>query len=541
MALGEDDFRKLIPLLHPRTRLQDLDVLKAWYEAVADALRAELPADLLAIWLYNPEGDPILLEPEALVEDNLEIPRADPLANQLLLDELESRIRRAGYGSVLLRLIRHGGQDAGLIMLASFPAHVYGIRAEALLESATDAMAPMLARVARASGMTDDSLVDHQPLPAADGEGSSGDRGREWARDWAREAALFESLADAVGGAGTPRDLMLALSFALQPALPHDAFELLIPDAAGENCYRLGLHGAGELWEDVNLVLPRSAMDPAALFGDRNGVVIDDTQTGDVHRIPELVTLRGPEEPPRSLVGVKLRVVERVVGYLFLGSNGPGFFGPEDLAVLDRVSALLAPRIDGLVLSWQYGTMRHQFDVMRGIPMQLARIAELLASTPFLGEGSRQFAELAGTLLPVTAVEFAVRLADDQRVAVVRPGVTTPLADLPQEPVEGTGVASVVRGEVPFLLTVEEVVDAKEQVSLLVVPLRTAGRIFGAMAMTAKGSTGFSKADMALAQQLADLAAAHLDLARRTGGHLPPYFPGWKRPTFRPEREAKGP
>jgi len=48
MALGEADFRQLIPLLHPRTRIQDMDVLKAWYEAVEDALRAELPADLLA-------------------------------------------------------------------------------------------------------------------------------------------------------------------------------------------------------------------------------------------------------------------------------------------------------------------------------------------------------------------------------------------------------------------------------------------------------------------------------------------------------------
>jgi len=537
MGLGEHEFRKLIPLLHPRTRLQDQDVLKAWYEAVADALRGELPADLLAIWLYNPEGEPILLEPEALLEDNLESPRADPLANQLLLDDLERRIRRAGYGSVLLRPIRHGGQDAGLVLMASFPAHVYGIRAEALLEAATDVMAPMLARVARASTPPDETLSEHAPLPTADGDGPAADR----ARDWAREAALFESLADAVGGAGTPRDLMLALSFALQPALPHDAYELLIPDAAGENFYRLGLHGTGELWVDVKLVLPRSVMDPAALFGEKNAIVIDDTAASDATRVPELVTLRGPEAPPRSLVGVKLRVVERVVGYLFLGSNGPGFFGPDDVALLDRVSALLASRVEAEVLAWQYGAMRSQFDAMRGIPVQLARIAELLASTPFLGEGSRQFAEVTASLLPVTAVEFAVRLADEQRVAVVRPGAVTPLADLPQEPVEGTGVAAVVRGEVPFLQSVEAAGEGKEAVTLLVVPLRTAGRIFGAMAMTAKGEVQFSRSDLSLAQQLADLAAAHLDLARRSGGHLPPYFPGWKRPTLRPEREAKGP
>jgi hypothetical protein len=57
------------------------------------------------------------------------------------------------------------------------------------------------------------------------------------------------------------------------------------------------------------------------------------------------------------------------------------------------------------------------------------------------------------------------------------------------------------------------------------------------MAMTAQGSAVFSRTDMALAQMLADLVAPHLDLARRAGGQAPPFVPGWKRPTFRPERE----
>jgi GAF domain-containing protein len=130
-----------------------------------------------------------------------------------------------------------------------------------------------------------------------------------------------------------------------------------------------------------------------------------------------------------------------------------------------------------------------------------------------------------------------VRLADEQRVAVVKPGVAMPLADLPQEPIEGTGVAAVVRGETAFLITTEAQEEGNRQMAVLVVPLRTAGRIFGAMAMTATGDTPFSDSDMALAQQLADLAAAHLDLARRSTGHTGAFIPGWKRPTLRPERE----
>ena len=536
MSLGEADFRQLIPLLHPRTRIHDLDVLKTWYEAVADALRAELPTDLLAIWLYGPDGEPLLLEPQALLEDHLEVPRADPIVNQHLLDDLEARIRRAGYGSVLLRPIRHGGQDAGLLLLASFPAHVYGIRAEALLESATDAMAPMLARVARASGPTEE-LSGDQPAPTqAEPEGAPSDR----ERDQAREGELFEALADAIGGAGTPRDLMLALSFALQPLLPHDSYDLLIVDSPRDDSYRLGLHGHGDLWSDETLIVPRAKLDCARLFGAHNGIVVEDSTATEEARVPELVTLRGPEEPPRSLVGVKLRVVERLVGYILLGSNGPGFYRQEDLALLDRVGALLAPRIDGLVLAWQCSLLRGQLDGLRYVPTQLARAAELLASTPFLGEGSRLFVELASALVPATALEFAVRLADEHRVAVVKPGVATPLADLPQEPIEGTGVAAVVRGEAPFLMSSATDEEQGPEVAVLVVPLRTGGRVFGAMAMTAAGGTPFSRKDMALAQQLADLAAPHLDLARRVGSTSGAFIPGWKRPTHRPEREAKG-
>ncbi len=533
--MDDADFRQLIPLLHPRTRVHDVDVLKAWYEAVADVLRPEFPVELFALWLYGPSGDPILIEPEALTEDQLEVPRAEPMVNSLLLDDMEARIRRAGYGSVMLRPIRHGMEDVGLILLASFTPHAYGIRADGMIDSALAVMAPMLARVTRASAAAeetggDSAQVHHEAEP------NTPLSGRE--RDHAREGELFEALADAIGGAGTPRDLMLALSFALQPILPHDAYELLLPDGSNENLYRLGLHGHGALWGDPSLVIARTALDPAALVGDGIGRLIEDTALGEGPPFPELVTVRGEEVPPRSLVAVRLRVLERLTGYLLLGSAGPGFYREEDLALLDRVGALLAPRVESMVLAWQYSVLRSQLDVMRHVPMHLARIAELLALTPFLGEGSELFVQQAALLLPVTALEFAVRLTDEQRVAVVKPGNATPLPDLSQEPIEGTGVAQVVRGELPYLLSSQE--EPSGPISVLVVPLRTGGRVIGAMAMTARGTAPFSRTDMALAQQLADLAAPHLDLARRGGNQQHLFTPGWKRPTYRTERERKG-
>ncbi len=527
MHLDDAEFRQLIPILHPHTRMQDLDTLRAWYEAVADVLRMELTADLLALWLFDADGAPMLLEPEALAADHLEIPPADPLINQTALQLIEDRIRRAGYGSVMFQPIRHGGQDVGLILLATFPPYAYGVRAEQLMAVAADTMAPMLARVTRG----DDSsarrsaghLVEESVEPAAEPR--------------RLESDLLASLADAVGGAGTPRDLMLALSFSLQHALPHDAYELLIPDTAGEQFYRLGLHGHGALWADPSLVRPRDALDPSRLFGDDARVLLDDAEQVPGLALPVLVTVRGAEVPPRSLIGVQLRVVERVTGYLLLGAAGPELYREEDLVLLDRIGALLAPRIESLVLAWQYSVLRSQFDLLRHVPMHLARVAELLATTPFLGEGSRIFVQQAGALLPLGALEFAIRLSDEQRIAVVRPGVTTPLADLPQEPIDDTGVAQVVRGEIPYLLETDH--EESGPVSVLVVPLRSGGKVFGAMALTVAGEGAFSRTDMALAQQLADLAAPHLDLARRGAPMVIPYIPGWKRPSYRTEREAE--
>ncbi|HTS88830.1 MAG TPA: GAF domain-containing protein [Gemmatimonadales bacterium] len=521
MALSQAEFRELIPLLHPRTRLEDMDVLKAWYEAIADTVRAEIPADLFAIWIYAPDGEPLLLEPEALREDNLEVPRAEPIARQNLLDELENRIRRAGYGSVVLRPIRHGGQDVGLFLLASFTPHLYGIRAEALVETAADVLAPMLARVTRAGA------AEEHPGESAVSAALAG-AATERVRDRARRGDLLETLSDAIGGAGTPRDLMLALSFALQPVLPHDSYELLISDAADENCYRLGLHGHGPLWSEASLILPKAALDAGRLFESKDWVLIDDTLSAPETLMPEFITVRGPEGPPRSVVGVTLRVVERMVGYFLLGSGGPGFYSPQDSMLLDRVAALLAPRIEGLVTAWQCDMLRAQLDDLRSGPNYLSRATEVLASMAFLGEGSRMVVEEAMRLLPVSDVEFAVRLMDEHRVAVVKPGATTPLADLPQEPIEGTGVALVVRDEVPFLSRAEE---GSGSPAVLVVPLRSGGRTFGAMALTCRLGSRFSGEDINLAQQLADLVAPHLDLARRGGGPAAPYLPGWKRPT----------
>jgi GAF domain-containing protein len=345
---------------------------------------------------------------------------------------------------------------------------------------------------------------------------------------------LLDALANAISGAGTPRDLLLAVSFGIQALLPHDSYELLIPDAEGAKFYRLGVHGHGPLWGDPALVISRSQFVPDVLFADGGTMLLEDRPRD----LPPMVSVGGPETPPRSVVGAKLRIVDHLVGYLLIGNAGPGFYGAEDALLLDRIGALLGARVEAMALAWHNQALRVQLDILRHVPMHLTRTAEILATTPLLGGGSQRFAEQVSYLLPVTRIEFAVRLSDESRVVVVKPGALTSLADLPLIPIEGTDVAGVIRSERPYLVVTRD--GGAEPETVLVVPLRAGGRVFGAMALRAAGNQPFSPTDLALAQQLADLVAPYLELARRVPGPAFPYAPGWRRPTYPGERGRSG-
>lgn len=545
MSQDTADFAFLFPILHSRNRVPDLEALRTWYEAVSDALQFEVPHDLFGLWVYAPTGEPTLIAPEELAADDLKIPHPNPYLDQHELARIEDRVQAAGYGSVILRSIRHGPSDVGLALIAAFRPELYDLREAAVVDSATEAMAPMLARYSRAGHPAE--TVEEVSAPTVLHQGETGEptamgtadesmprasggskRGLSPEEQEAHDLnALYSSVAEATAGAGTPRDFMLALSFAMQPLLPHDGLELIVGNETEDQHYRLGMHGHGPLWADPALILSREDFDPNRLFAGISQALIRDGDSDARGPLPRLTNVTGPDERSRSLMAVQLRVVERPVGYLLVGSAGPGLYDESDLVLLDTIAALVASRVLCFVVEWQYQVLRGQFDVLRHIPMHLSRIAEELATTPLLGEATRRFVQAVSALLPVNAVEFAVRLSNEGRVAVVKPGQTTPLADLPQEPIEGTGVARVVRGEIPYLLSSQET----PPLSVLVVPLRVGGVVLGAMAMTSPGSTPFSRTDMAVAQQLADLVAPHFEIARRVAS-APLFVPGWKRSTF---------
>jgi GAF domain-containing protein len=521
LAFEGGDAVPTIPLLRAEDASSDLDVLRSWQEAVSDALAITVPHDLFALWLYPPAAEAVLIGPEALAEDHLIVPLPAPHVDRAKIAVLEEIVRDAGYRSAKCMPIRHGASDVGLMLVAALAPSQYGPLQAATVAAAARAMGPLMGRIAR-------RWPSVQP-PETEESDTGRKSGPTATSDATRLQSLIAALGDALIGAGTPRDFTLALSFALQPLIPHDAIELLVPDSGGEQTYRLGAHGFGPLWADPALVLPVSRLDLNRLFEDSSVVRVRNTASDPRGPLSVILPPTSAEtrEDGRSLIGVKLRVLERTVGYLMVGSPGPDFYQPDDVMLLEQVGALIAPRVDSLVLLWQQQVLRGNLSVLRHVPMHLSKIAEVLATTPLLGEGTRIFARQAEMLLPLEQLEFAIRLGDESRVAIVRPGDTMPLSDRPQTPIAGTPTGRVLRGELPYLLA--EQMLGQHPVSVLVVPLRAAGLVIGAMAMTSSGHEPLTRTDMAVAQQLADLIAPHFEILRRTAAASPPFIPGWKR------------
>jgi GAF domain-containing protein len=498
----------------------DLSAIRTWREALADALAIQgIPQDLFALWIYPSGGEPVLIGPEALTQDHLVVPRAQPYVDPAQLGVLEEILRDAKYGSAAAAAIRHGTADVGLVLLGALESERYPATVRIALDRMLMAIAPMVGRVARRwTGV-------HE---TEEGSDASGDRRtlEPAVSDAQRLSEMVASLGQAATGAGTPRDFILALSFAIQQLLPHDAIEILVPDGTGEQTYRLSGHGHGPLWSDPQLVLSRSGCDVERIFEEAGVVRVRNTENDARGPFPHALADPG-ETGARSLIGVRLRVLEKTVGFLLVSSPGPDFYQAEDVILLDHVGALVAARVDSFVLSWQHQVLKSHLAVLRHVPMHLSQIAETLAAIPLLGEGTRQFARLAGQLLPLGHVEFAVRLGDEHRVAIVKPGDATALPDRPQTPLAATPAARVIRGETPYLLT--ETPSPTGPVSALVVPLRCGGQVFGALAMTSNAAEPLTRTDMAVAQQLADLIAPHFEILRRSAVSAVPFIPGWKR------------
>jgi hypothetical protein len=490
----------LVPLLRVEQALGDPVALATWHSALSNLLAVDIPHDLLGLWLFPAEGGAVLLGPEALAQDELKVPLPGPQLEVRQLAVLEEIIRDAGYRSAITTPIRFGRRDVGLLLAADLSQDRYGETEALRLTSVARRLAPTMGRMAR---------------QWTDVHGAAPDR-------WQRIARLVDAIADAAAHATTAERYAAALSRALEPLLPHDRLELLVADAAEHRHYRLGEHAGGALWSDPSLVVGADLLRPSDLLDPDGRMLFADAVRDD--RWPRgyftAAELAGAEL--RSVVGARFQAPGGAVGYLLAGSVGPDLYDGDDADLLLRTGRLIAAHVAALAAAQpKAAPMRSARE--EAIPSLLLEVAETLAMATEPAEASRQVGELAGKFLPFDAMQFAVRLSEGDRVVLLTPGERRQLPDLPLIPVAGTALGRVVQGEVPAAF------DLVQGEARLVVPLRVAGRVHGALVFTAAPPAVLNPAHVRPAQQLADVVAPHLELLRRAALLPPPFRPGWKR------------
>jgi hypothetical protein len=488
----------LVPLLRVDEVLGDPVAMATWHEALSDALSVELPHDLLGLWLYPAEGEVVLLGPSALAQDDLAVPMPAPQLQPGQLAAVEEVVRVAGYRSVICLPIRFGRRDVGLLLAADLRPDRYGEVARLQLQLVTQRLAPMLGRVARQWGT-----------------------GRQSASyQLERVAALLDGVAQAHKQAATPQLFVSALSRALEPLLPHDHLELLVSDATGARSYRLGEHVGGAPWTDPSLILSRADLDPDGLFGTADQLLLGDA-CRDLRWPRGYFTAAQPAGAElRAVAGARLKS-GRTRAYLLAGSVGPDLYDADDVALIARVAGLIAPQVSLFVLAAE--ASRPSDASPDATAALLAETGELLASSTDVAQAIRQLTDLARHVVPFDELRFAIRLSEGDRVVLLEPGEARALPDLPSLPVAGTALAQVLRGELAHAFTL---VDGEAR---LIVPLRVAGRVHGALVMTAAHPAILREAHAEPARHLANLIAPHLELLRRAALLPAPYLPGWKR------------
>ena len=487
----------LVPILRAEEGQVDPATLATWHQALSNTVAVEVPHDLMGLWLYPSQGGIVLLGPAELAEDDLAVPQPSPHLKPEQLALVEEIVLDAGYGSASCLPIRFGKRDVALLLVADLQPGRYGPAERVLLQCVAQRVAPMLGRIAR------------QWTPV---EGSS--------RQQERIAGLLEAVVQANRDTGTPQRFLAGVARGLAPLLPHDHVELLVSDATGDQYLRLGEHAGGPLWIDPSLIISREHLDIAGIFDSQNRLLVSDTYEDARWPRGFLTAAESSGADVRSIVGVRMELGSTSLAYLLVGSIGPELYGADDLDVLVLLAGLIAPQIGGFLRSSEppldgaQGKPAAPTSVSR-LPARdpsadlFFRIASLLATTSDPAAATRLIAEEGSGLLPFDRLTFALRLAEGDRVILLEPGERRAIFDLPLVPVAGTALAPVFEGHVPHAFAQDR------GKSRLIVPLRVAGRVHGALVFTAAPPTPLAESHLDPAQRLADIVAAHLELLRR--------------------------
>jgi putative methionine-R-sulfoxide reductase with GAF domain len=482
----------LVPLIRADPSARDPVVLATWHAALSNAVGVDLPHTLLALWLYPVSGGTVLLAPEELAQDRLTAPIPAPDLSESQLNEFAQPVRRA-YPSVLCVPISLGRRVVGLLLLAELTAERYGHAERALAERVAAALAPTFARLAR-----------------------------RWSPGGA-ERSFLAAVTAAWGDARSPRDFFRLVSEAVEPQLPHDLLEVLIPAPGGGEQYRLARHAGPPPWADPALVVPRDRIDLAQLFGGETVLRLADVadQAGWSQTVFDEEVRQG--QPIRSLIAVRVTAGGHLAAHLLMGSSIADLYQAEDAALVEEIGGLISPQVETYVLASQLHVLRKQLGVLRSAPAHRARIADMLATTPKFADATRRLADEVRALVPCERLTIAVRMLAADRVVLLEPGETRHLADLPLTPVADTPLGQVLR------LELADAVRESARQTELIIPLRAVGQTVGALVVTARGFGAIGRDDVVELQHLADIVAPYIELARRQALTPAPVLPGWKR------------
>lgn len=310
---------KFAPVLQWSGLRPTLGAMRTWYEALSGAVTSLLPHDLFAAWLLPETGDPVLLGPADLTDDDIRLPVADPLIVMEGLFGLEDHVAAAGFRSAMAVPIRAGGRDVGLLLLGSLVADRYDRAALRTLH-----------RVAADLGPSCGALAAHpwlRPVPVSEGDATG---------------ALLIGLLGAAERSRSPGDLLSLTSDILAEQLPHDRIEI-ITDLRQPEGWGVFSHFEDGVMADPGVVTMRRTEALVHHFGYQATIAIPDA---------DAIGLGWPTRPARprwggggAILATRLEAAGEWVGWLCVGSDSPAWFRPDDTATLTLAGRMLAPTI----------------------------------------------------------------------------------------------------------------------------------------------------------------------------------------------------
>ena len=509
----------LVPILHLEVAQSDPVALATWHDALSNTLAVEVPHDLLGLWLYPTHGGAVLLGPDELAEDALVVPVPAPHLKPEQLVQMETIVQEAGYGSVACLPISFGKRDVALMLVADLRPDQYGPVPRVVLQCVSRQVAPMLGRIARQWKSVE--------APAS--------------RQQERIARLLETLVAANQNSATPQRFVSTISRGLTAFLPHEHIELVVSDADRTRYFRLGEHPGGPLWTDPSLVISAEHLDLDRIFESQTRLLVGDIYE-DARWPRGFLTANEAGAEVRGLVGACVSLTGGIKAYLWVGSVGPELYGEDDADLLALLAGLITPQVDAFLRAGESAAEPEAPAPQRALPAPaspgnssaelLFRIAGLLATTTDPAVATQLIAAEAATALPFDKLTFVLKMTQSDRVILLEPGERRPLAGLPLVSIGESALALTLRGNLPCAFA------HQNGESRMVVPLRVAGRIHGAMIFSATAPKALTEQHVVTAQHLADIVAAHLELLRRTAMLPQPTTPRWRRPHVVPSPSA---